>query len=330
MGTFQHRPFMTVRPVSAFPWGWYAILPSKALAPGAVEGFTLADRSWVAFRTERGEARVAFNRCAHLGGRFDRAGRVVGEQLSCGLHGYRFGIDGRPAGRHRGACRLNSNLEMLETVERHGMVFAYFDDDAGPSRFSLPILDESGWAPWTYRYLDVQTRPEIIIQDLADRLHFETVHRYDNVEVEEGPTYCAHRMVLKVKFDWDTGLPGPLGAMPSRFVSQCHGLGYQLTEVSALGGRFRTRHLVLPRPVDEHTTRVYLGTTTKWHGMIGERIGPRFANRLSQTFIVWAFLRDVRRDARLWELQSNHMRASLAPDAEIHSFRTWARGFKGA
>lgn len=320
-------PFTTLRPIAPFPGGWYAVLPSDELAPGEVRGFQLADRKWVAFRTERGVAKVAFNRCSHLGGQFDRAGHVVGEQLACGLHGYRFGIDGRPAGRHPRACPLKRSVPTLPTVEHHGMIFIWYAEGQAPPAYELPKLDDAAWRPWSFRSLDVQTQPALIMQDLADTLHFETVHRYTNIRIENGPRYDGHRMDLEVAFDWDTGLPGRFRDLPMRFHSQCHGLGYQLTEVSCFAGLFQTRHLVLPTPLDPHTTRIHLGTTVRWHGRIGERVGRAFADALSQRYIDWAFLRDVTRDARLWEQQSRHLRPSLAPDPVIHEFRTWAKGF---
>ncbi len=328
--TMKASPFVTMRPVAPFPCGWYAVMPSAQLEAGALDRVELADRRWVAYRTDRGEARVAFNRCAHLGGQLDRAGKVVGEQLQCTLHGYRFGVDGRPAGRHPRACPLKKNIEMLPTVEKHGMLFAWYDDYGRSPRFELPELDEQGWTPWAFRHLDVQTRPELIMQDLADTLHFETVHRYSNIRIEEGPSYDGHRLTLRVSFDWDTGLPGRLSRLPSSFVSVCHGLGYQYTEVTSLGGMFQTRHLVMPTPTDAHTTRVHLGTTARWHGWLGDRVGRRFADALSQRFIVWAFLRDVSRDARLWEHQPGHLRPSMAPDPVIRAFRVWASEFKSA
>jgi phenylpropionate dioxygenase-like ring-hydroxylating dioxygenase large terminal subunit len=323
------RPFMTMRPVAQFPRGWFAVVPSAALAPGRTHPFDLADRHWVAFRTENGEARVAYVRCAHLGGRLDRAGFVQGEQLVCGLHSYSFGVDGRPAGRHPKACPLKKNLEMLPTVERHGMIFAHYDDVMTPPRFELPELDEEGWPGWVYRHMDVQTRPELVMQDLADPLHFYTVHRYANVQVEHGPAYRDHEMKISVRFDWDTGLPGPLRNLPSRFESECHGLGYQRTTVTALGGLIQARFLVLPTPIDGDSTRIYLGSAARWSMKFGSRAGKRLAEHLTQRFMLWAFSRDVARDAVLWEHQPTHLRPSLAPDENIHAFRTWARGFKG-
>lgn len=63
---------------------------------------------------------------------------------------------------------------------------------------------------------------------------------------------------------------------------------------------------------------------------IGERVGARFLEAVTQQLIVRAFQRDVARDARLWEQQPRPLGPSLAPDDEIRDYRVWARRFRGS
>lgn len=117
------------------------------------------------------------------------------------------------------------------------------------------------------------------------------------------------------------------------FASEVHGLGYQLTEVIGPGGVVRTRHFVMPTPIDADTTRVGLGVSVRFEGALGRAIGAfgklgrRAAERALEAFAMNAFRRDVGLDSRLWVSRYHLDDALPAPDAEIARFRGWARQF---
>ena len=205
------------------------------------------------------------------------------------------------------------------------MLFVWHDPAGGPPRFVLPEQDMQGWSDWSLTHRDFETGPVTIMQDLADTVHFESVHEYADVEVLEGPCYQGDSLSLSARFLWDTGLPGRLRGLPAAFQSRCHGLGYQCTETQAVWGRYQTRHLVLPRPLGGGITRVYLGTSARIVGRAGQLPGARLTRALAQRFGELAFLRDIARDARMWEALPDH--AAHAPDERIHAYQEWVRRF---
>ncbi|MCO4748159.1 MAG: Rieske 2Fe-2S domain-containing protein [Proteobacteria bacterium] len=303
-------------------FGWYAVMPLAELGVGKVKGFRFAGEDWVVYRTEH-SVHVTENRCQHLGGRLDRTGVVVGDRLQCSLHGYQFDADGR--GERKG-CALHQRLKALPARVHSGMIFAWYDPAGEAPRFDLPALDEQGWSPMSFRVVELETQPELIMQDLVDGAHFETIHDYRNITYKKRPTFEEHKLSIEVLFDWDTGLPAPVNNVPARFTSEAHGLGYQHTETWSAGERYHTRHLVLPVPVDENTTRVYLGVCARVHGRVG-RLGGRVLQSAAHHFIVAMFKRDIARDARLW-VDTYPFETTTAPDADVAAFREWVAAFQ--
>jgi len=326
VSSLSPEPAHSPRPVPVAE-GWYAVVPAAALPPGGIHSFTLGGRALVAWRTEQGVLRVSAGHCAHLGGDLSQSGAVVGEQLQCTLHGYRFGIDGRPAGRRLGACALHQGLQDHPCVERDGMVFVGHHPRGGSPGFSLPAQDSRGWTRWTFRHLDVPTRPTTVMQDLADLTHFESVHGYADIRTAALPTFEGPVMRVAASFDWDTGLPGRAGRLAAAFESTCHGLGYQYTETHSVAGSFHTRHLVLPRPVDHRTTRVFLGSSARMTGLLAAGGALSLGRRLAHAFVSRAFTRDVGRDARLWAALPDPLSRPDAPDPRLRAYRDWAATF---
>jgi hypothetical protein len=158
------------------------------------------------------------------------------------------------------------------------------------------------------------------MQDLADLLHFETVHRYARVRLLEPLAFDGASMTTAVAFGWDTGIPG--AALPSSFRSEVWGLGAQRTDVCTLWGRLRTRHLVLPTPYRDGLTRVHMAVGVEIGP--GHGVAPRLIGRGVHAFAARAFRRDVGRDAALWVGRSGH---HAADDAPMQAYRRWSAQF---
>lgn len=310
------------------PRAWYAVMPERRLAPGQLEAFIVGGVPRVVWRTEGGRVQVGDARCPHLGGRLDRSGRVFAEQLECTLHGYRFGLDGRPAGRRAGACPLHRPLAVHPVATRHGMIFTWFDEAGAEPTYELPLGPRGdGWSPWEHTCFDAETSPQVIMRDLADAGHYETIHRYGNVRTVDGPRFDGHVLRLSVEFDWDTGLPGRAGRLPARFQSECHGLGYQYTETQSMGGRYHTRHLVLPTPLGGGRCRVHVATATRTVGRVAAVLNRGPAAAVARRFGHAMFLRDIGRDRRLWEALPPWPGDTRALDADMEAYRAWASRF---
>jgi phenylpropionate dioxygenase-like ring-hydroxylating dioxygenase large terminal subunit len=121
-----------------FPASWYLFGCTRELDGGPASR-DLLGRRLTAYRTGSGRWAVLDGRCAHLGADLGE-GCVIGDDLQCAFHNWKYGPDGRctlvPAlARPPEFARLRS----YPTVERHGYLF-FFN---GPQTlFPLPFFDE--------------------------------------------------------------------------------------------------------------------------------------------------------------------------------------------
>ncbi len=128
---------------------WYVACASSALKPGALLNKTIAGVPLVVYRGKGGEAAALLDRCCHRNVPLSR-GKVVGEHVQCGYHGWEF--DGG------GACRVIPGL-MAEVEskgrrvasfavrEQQGWIWVFLAPDTEPDRepFHIPYLDEPGY-----------------------------------------------------------------------------------------------------------------------------------------------------------------------------------------
>jgi phenylpropionate dioxygenase-like ring-hydroxylating dioxygenase large terminal subunit len=78
--------------------GWVTVASSAELRPGAVLPISCAGRDGIVFRTAAGAAHALDAYCPHLGAHLGYGGTVVGEQVRCPFHHWRFDSSGRCAG----------------------------------------------------------------------------------------------------------------------------------------------------------------------------------------------------------------------------------------
>ena len=77
-----------------YPRGWFVVARSSELAARQVLPRTFMGQPIALFRSQGGTAYATAAHCPHLGAHLGRCGKVVGESLRCGFHGFRFAGDG--------------------------------------------------------------------------------------------------------------------------------------------------------------------------------------------------------------------------------------------
>jgi len=121
---------------------WMAVMPARALKPGAMDGRIIADQPVVLWRDETGRACAVRDMCPHRGVPFSE-GRLVedGRALECPYHGWRFGADGRCAaipslvdGQQADIDRIR--VRRYPVAERQGLIWMWLSD--GPA--DAPVL----------------------------------------------------------------------------------------------------------------------------------------------------------------------------------------------
>lgn len=98
---------------------------SDEVAPGEIVSATIDDRDLVVWRTETGRPCVMDARCPHQWSHLEAEGAVVGEELLCTAHFWRFDTDGRGVKQAMSGRRdPKADIEVFETEERDGRILA--------------------------------------------------------------------------------------------------------------------------------------------------------------------------------------------------------------
>ena len=119
-----------------YPASWYLFCRTRDLRSGPLSRDVLG-RRLVAFRKSTGEVAVLDARCAHLGADLG-AGCVVGDQIQCAFHNWRYNGEGRCVNIPASADIPEfARVKAYPAVERHGFVF-FFNDHA--AHFPLPFF----------------------------------------------------------------------------------------------------------------------------------------------------------------------------------------------
>jgi nitrite reductase/ring-hydroxylating ferredoxin subunit len=156
------------------PASWYVALPSGQLG-GGPRPLTLFDRKLVAWRDGTGRPVLAQGFCPHLGASL-ATGRVVGGELQCPAHRWRFDGSGRCVAAPGVGDR--PGLRTYPTVERHGYVWAWYG--SREPMFPLPTfpaLDGATRFPTGFRMAD-DTRATVrrILENTYDPDHLVALH----------------------------------------------------------------------------------------------------------------------------------------------------------
>ncbi|AUX45577.1 (2Fe-2S)-binding protein [Sorangium cellulosum] len=168
------------------PNTWYPVLETSKVGRKPVGLLRLGERI-VLFRGEDGEIRCFHDRCPHRGVAL-HLGRIVGNELECPYHGFRFGDGGQCTAmpcEGRGARPPKGMAATVFTVrEAHGLVWLWWG--ASARDLGLSELPEIPWfdglatstentfgyaAEWPQNY--VRT-----IEANFDAHHFPFVHRW--------------------------------------------------------------------------------------------------------------------------------------------------------
>lgn len=208
----------------------------------------------------------------------------------------------------------------LPTRVCDGVLFAWFDAAGGPPTFDLVELDMQGWTPSTFDTLECVGQPAGVMRDLADYAHFEAVHGYFQTRPSRPFWRDGAECGLDLDFDWPFVSRRPWPTVRTSFTNRCVGLGYQVSDVLTMRRRMRTRHRVLPTPIDDRRIQVVLGLEVRVDAPLGGLLG-RVAHRFTRRM----FRRDVADDMTLWARLPQP--ADDAGDPVLDAYWSWATGF---
>jgi nitrite reductase/ring-hydroxylating ferredoxin subunit len=246
------------------PMSWYGIATSRSLKKGQIQVISFLGRDWILFRNQRNEAAVVSRYCSHMGADLSR-GRVLGSDISCPLHQWRYDANGHCKANMPNTYKEQAKLESLATAEYAGVIFVFpapmplyplpvFNDMTQPATSSTSILK----LPFHF------ITPALNTFDIS---HYETIHNRQiqgKPEIYASAPYHLHigfkaRVMLK---RWQDRFMSMLGFDTVDITVDYWGctLAYMNNRKAGLGA------LIAVNPSDDGSTTAYLtaiDTSTK-------------------------------------------------------------------
>ena len=295
---------------------WYAILSSRELRPGRPFAARRLGLDLVAWRDAAGQVTLAVDRCPHRQVRLS-PGRVVGGQLECPFHGFRFAGDGACAHMPAMPGRAPSGAMALATLparEEHGLIWAWTGSGPPPAG-PVPFFDFSGMAWAGSEFIEpVACHYTRAIENQLDFPHLPFVHR------NSIGRSLRHEMEVATEVEGDR-IRGYLRDQDASFL-ELHAPNVWRLRLGPTWG------FLVMAPVDEgrmvYYSRAYQPFVTR--GPLAWLIG--LVNRVSNRFI-------LRQDSAVVETHppgESRLRSGevlIPADSPIVAFRRWREARRG-
>ncbi|MEZ5382982.1 MAG: Rieske 2Fe-2S domain-containing protein [Microthrixaceae bacterium] len=313
-------PVATSRSPFPVPFGWFTMAYSEELAVGDVTPLEYFGRHLVMWRDNDGVAHVSDAFCPHLGAHFGHGGVVENCELVCPFHGWRFDADGNNT-LIPYSDRVNKRevVRPYPTMERNGMILAWYHPTDAPPTFEVPEQVECGedsdaWTDPIHREFFIEAPWQEIAENGVDAAHFRYVHNTEEVpELEryetDGPT-TSMRSIQK--------FPTPRGVVDGRIDADSTGPGFSVIHFS---GIVDTMLMGCATPIDANRCQMRFTFRVKKMGdeATESTVGQAFADEVSN---------QVLEDMPIWENKAHLVRPALADqDGPFMKFRKWASQF---
>jgi 3-ketosteroid 9alpha-monooxygenase subunit A len=303
--------------VSGFPRGWFMVCFSEELAVGETKPLRYFGQALAAYRGEDGQARVLDAHCPHMGAHLGVNGVVIGNNVACPFHGWRFCGDGSCVEiPYAKKIPPKAKVKSWPVREVNGIVLVYHDADGGEPSFEIPPIADYGspdWLPWSKFRYHIKTHPREIVDNLADKAHFPSVHQ---TEIDEFSfEVSGHTATQRTK---GRALLADGGVDPFSSSTTYHGPGYLLMRMD---GQLQNYMLFAHTPVEENQLDLWMAVTLK---VVGSR-------ERTQSYVS-GYLDNLKRgfedDIRIWENKIYREPALLCDgDGPIARLRKWYRQF---
>ena len=300
---------------SAFPRGWFVIGWSSDLGPGDVRPLHYFDRHFVLYRTESGDPVVMDAYCPHLGAHLGHGGRVEGDDIVCPFHAWQFDGTGTCT-KIPYASRIprRARISTWTVVERNGCIFLWHDPFGGEPTWEVPTIDNLNneqWTDWFPNQIDVATHPREIVENVADKQHFPTVHRTE-VSVFEN-IYDGHKATQHT-----VGVATPPMGGKDHFDiwATYHGPAFQ---ISNMKGVLHSTLLLAHTPVTTNQLHLRFAVSLRRAGPRTDEFAAMYVENLRRGF---------HEDIDIWENKAWRDRPRLvAEDGPVGLLRIWYETF---
>jgi 3-ketosteroid 9alpha-monooxygenase subunit A len=302
---------------TTYPKGWFVVAFSDEIAVGRVIGLKYFGESMVAFRGEDGAVHVLDAYCAHMGANLGAGGKVVGNNIECPFHAWRYCGSGECVEiPYAKKIPLKARQKAWRTREVNGVVLVYNDSTGGEPEWEIPLIPEYGasdWLPWTRNMYHVKTHPREIIENIADKAHFPIVHKTTILSFDFHVSgHTATQLTKGSAILPDGGIDNFSSS------STYHGPGYLLMKMD---GALNNYMLVAHTPVDEGSVDLRMGVMLQIVG-----------NRAKTEGFVGHYMANIKAgfedDMKIWENKLYREQPVFCDgDGPIGQARRWYRQF---
>lgn len=301
------------------PFGWFQVGWSSDIAIGETKPLQYFGKHLVLWRDEQGAAHVQDAFCPHLGAHLGHGGKVVGCEIACPFHGWRF--DGQGCNTlipYSNRTNAKGKLGTHQVVERNGLIMAWYHPFDEPPAWEVPLVDEfndaENFTPMVTRQYEIAAPWQELAENGVDSAHFRYVHNTE--EVPELVAYDTEGPVARMRSIQK--FPTPRGVVDGHINADSYGPGFSVIH---FGGIVDTVLMGCNIPVDDQHCEMRFSFCVRKLGDdgINSTVGDAFVAEID---------RQVREDKPIWENKAFIPRPALADsDGPFTKFRRWASQF---
>jgi phenylpropionate dioxygenase-like ring-hydroxylating dioxygenase large terminal subunit len=301
------------------PFGWFCLGYPEDFPTGEARPLYYWGRHLVGWRDEDGGVHVQDAFCPHLGAHLGHGGRVERCELVCPFHGWQFDAEGaNTAIPYSERLNRKARLATYPTIERNGVVMAWFHPHDEPPLWEIPEIAEMNGDPDWSTVMRTSHEIDAAVQEMAenavDSAHFRYVHNTATVPTLEEYTTGFPEAVMRST----QRFPTPRGVMEGHIDTHAYGPGMSLVR---FGGIVDTLNLALTTPIEADRCVVRFNFRFKTLGdeKTTRNVGRAFVAEVDK---------QVLEDKPIWEHKAHLVRPALADnDGPFMKFRRWFAAF---
>jgi len=322
----------------AFPEGWYFIASRESILREKLIEKTWLGEEIVVWCDAEGRICVADAKCPHLGSHLGPSvgGKVRDGCLVCPFHGFEFDATGQCVATPNAPAPRGARLQVYETREILGMVFAWWGSGGRPPQWHLPNEPVAGaeWCKVGFRTLRFPGHVQQLAENSVDFEHLGYVHGYENVTPVGAISVEGAYLQSSFEFKRVRGVAGVDVAYEVSAVTHIYGLGFSFVEIHEKTIDMRARYWVLATPVDSNRVELVLANQVRQMRkprrlIVGLRFLPtNLRHHVMNQIVLTQQKRDVQQDVVIWERMRYQDQPRLCrADGPIGAYRRYCRQF---
>jgi nitrite reductase/ring-hydroxylating ferredoxin subunit len=320
--------------LAPYPTGWYSVGFSSDLAAGEVRSGSYFGRELVFFRQANGQPVAMDAHCPHMGAHMGRGGAVVDGTIRCPFHHFCFDSEGSCVSTPYKKRLPRARASVWPAMDRNGLLLCWYDEAGGPPSFDIPHLHGDGYEPFEIMTFEpLRSHPQETTENSVDLGHLAVVHGYSDIAVlkplrTDGP-YLTARYAMSRENPFVSALP----KIRAEFEVHALGLGYSFVEVEVKELGLKSRHFVLPTPLDGEKIELRVASAIRLDeprtlSKVLGALPARMARRIVSEVVFRNYVSDVRQDFIIWENKRYVQPAALAEgDGPVGPYRKWCKQF---